>query len=180
DILLYDTEVVPVGEDQRQHIEYTREAAGKFNRTFGETFTIPEERILSGVGTIPGTDGQKMSKSYKNTIPLFGSKNEVEKAVMSIVTDSGGERPENVFAIHALFRTETELEKLYAENAGQYKNLKEILVSDIEEVIAPMRSDRDDITDEDVYAVLKNGAEVAQERAHKKMQDVRDKIGILN
>ena len=79
DILLYDTDVVPVGEDQRQHIEYAREAASKFNIAYGETFTPPQEMILKGVGIVPGTDGQKMSKSYKNTVPLFGSKIEITK-----------------------------------------------------------------------------------------------------
>ena len=88
DILLYDTDVVPVGADQKQHVEYAREAASKFNNAYGETFAEPKEVILKSVGTVPGTDGQKMSKSYKNTIPLFGSKEEISKAVMSIVTDS--------------------------------------------------------------------------------------------
>ena len=180
DILLYDTEIVPVGEDQRQHIEYAREAAGKFNRTFGDTFAAPEERIISGVGTVPGIDGQKMSKSYKNTIPLFGTKDEVAKAVMSIVTDSSGGRPEHVYAIHKLFRSETELEALYAENEGKYKALKDALVEDIESVIAPMRERRTGITDADVRAILADGAEKARARAEAKMADVRKKVGILD
>ena len=156
DILLYDTEIVPVGEDQRQHIEYTREAATKFNNAFGETFVAPEEKILKSVGTIPGIDGQKMSKSYKNTIPLFGTKDEIAKAVMSIVTDSSGDRPENVYAIHKLFKGEDELEALYREKAGSYKELKEALIEDIEAVIAPMREKRESISDDDVRAVLKD------------------------
>lgn len=180
DILLYDTEVVPVGEDQRQHIEYTREAAGKFNRAYGDTFTVPSEHILAGVGTVPGTDGQKMSKSYKNTVPLFGSAKEIERAVMSIVTDSAGDRPEHVYAIHRLFKDENELEPLYAANAGKYKNLKEALAADIEAVIAPMRERRAAITDADVALVLKEGGERARERAAKKMHVVRERIGILN
>lgn len=81
DILLYDVDVVPVGEDQRQHIEYAREAAAKFNTAFGETFKQPKEMILKEVGVIPGTDGKKMSKSYKNTIPLFGTKDEISKEI---------------------------------------------------------------------------------------------------
>lgn len=179
DILLYDTEVVPVGEDQRQHIEYAREAAGKFNRTFGETFTAPEERIFEAVGTVPGTDGQKMSKSYKNTIPLFGTKDEITKAVMGIVTDSSGDRPENVYAIHKLFRPEQELDALYAENAGKYKALKEALIDDIEQMIAPMREKRNNVSDDDVRRVLKEGAEKARTKAETKMAEVREKIGIL-
>ncbi len=178
DILLYDTEVVPVGQDQKQHVEYTREAANKFNLAYGDTFTAPQEMILEGVGVIPGTDGAKMSKSYKNTIPLFGSKEEVQKAVMSIVTDSTGERPRNVYSIHKLFRSEAELEKLYEENKGSYKNLKEALLNDIEALIAPMREKRANITDEQVKSVLRDGAEKARERASAKMIEIHKKIGV--
>lgn len=178
DILLYDTEVVPVGQDQKQHVEYTREAANKFNLAYGDTFTAPQEMILEDVGVIPGTDGAKMSKSYKNTIPLFGSKEEVQKAVMSIVTDSTGERPENVYAIHKLFRSETELEALYEKNKGSYKTLKEALLTDIEALISPMREKRESITDEEVKIVLKDGAEKARTRASAKIEEVRKKIGV--
>ncbi len=178
DILLYNADVVPVGEDQRQHVEYAREAATKFNNAYGETFTTPQELILKSVGIVPGTDGQKMSKSYKNTVPLFGTKDEIAKAVMSIVTDSAGERPENVCAIHKLFRDEESLEVLYAENAGKYKNLKDALIEDIETVVAPMREKREGITDEDVRGVLSNGAERAHAIASKTMRDIREKIGI--
>ena len=107
DILLYDTAVVPVGQDQKQHIEYARDTAEKFNRTFGtETFSLPEPYIVPEVAIVPGTDGQKMSKSYGNTIPLFANSEEIEKAVMGIVTDSSGEYPENVYAIHKLLKSE--------------------------------------------------------------------------
>lgn len=179
DILLYDTEIVPVGEDQRQHIEYTREAANKFNLAYGETFTAPQEKILDAVGVVPGLDGQKMSKSYKNTVPLFGSEEEVQKAVMSIVTDSEGDMPENVYAIHKLFKTEDELVPLYEEHKGKYGELKKLLLADIEAVISPMREKRNSITDDDVRAVLKAGGEKARERAAEKMQDVKAKIGIV-
>ncbi|MEX0917550.1 MAG: tryptophan--tRNA ligase [Candidatus Paceibacterota bacterium] len=178
DILLYDTEIVPVGEDQRQHIEYTREAANKFNNAFGQTFTPPEEHILESVGTVPGTDGQKMSKSYKNTVPLFGTRDEITKAVMSIVTDSSGSHPTHVHAIHRMFRSDLELDALYKANAGQYKVLKEALIEDIDAVIAPMREKRESITDDDVRTILKDGAEKARARASKKMQDVRGKVGV--
>lgn len=178
DILLYDADVVPVGEDQRQHIEYAREAVTKFNNAYGETFTPPAEMILKSVGVVPGTDGQKMSKSYKNTIPLFGTKDEITKAVMSIVTDSSGERPKHVYAIHSLFRTAEELEVLYTEHAGKYKNLKEALIEDIETFVAPMREKRKDITDEVVRQVLKEGGKRAQTQASAKIREVRTKIGI--
>jgi len=178
DILLYDSDIVPVGEDQRQHVEYAREAAAKFNTAFGTTFKEPEELIGKTVGVVPGTDGQKMSKSYKNTIPLFGTKDEISKAVMSIVTDSGADRPENVYAIHKLFKTETELAPLYDANKGKYKILKEALAEDIEALIAPMRERRASITDEEVKKVLADGAQKAKAIASKKMADVRQKVGV--
>ena len=177
DILLYDAEVVPVGEDQRQHIEYTREAANKFNLAYGETFTPPQELILKGVGVVPGIDGEKMSKSYKNTIPLFGTREEIEKAVMSIVTDSSGERPEHVYAIHKLLKTESELASLYEEHKGKYKNLKDALIEDLEAFISPMRERRASITDSNVKEILKDGAERARARASLKMEEVRQKMG---
>lgn len=178
DILLYDTDVVPVGEDQRQHVEYAREAASKFNNAYGETFTPPKEMIYETVGVVPGTDGQKMSKSYKNTIPLFGSTDEISKAVMGIVTDSSGERPEHVYAIHRLFTSESELGRLYDENRGKYKNLKEALIADIESFIGPMREKRESISDKEVANVLKEGSDQARERASAKIAEVRKKIGV--
>src|SRR5581483_8364681 len=121
DILMYDADVVPVGADQKQHVEYARDTAEKFNRIFSEIFKLPEAKILESVATVPGTDGRKMSKSYGNTIPLFASSAEIEKSVMSIVTDSSGDRPENVYAIHKLLRSD--IDSLYEENKGKYKIL---------------------------------------------------------
>jgi tryptophanyl-tRNA synthetase len=181
DIILYDTDVVPVGQDQKQHIEYAREAAMKFNFAFGGTFKEPKEVILDGVAVVPGTDGKKMSKSYGNTIPLFGTKDELAKAVMSIVTDSTGERPENVYAIHKLLPlSQSELDKIYTSPTmkGKYKLIKERLIEDLESFIAPMREKRRSITDGDVLAVLKEGSAKTRELANKKMQDVRAKIGV--
>ena len=178
DILLYNTDYVPVGEDQRQHLEYTREAVTKFNNAYGELLKEPKELILDAVGVVPGTDGAKMSKSYKNTIPLFGSREDVIKAVMSIVTDSSGDRPENVYAIHKLFKTEAELEPLYLEHAGKYKNLKEALIEDIDAFIEPMRAKRASITDDEVKAVLARGAEKAKAVSTQTLAQVRNVIGI--
>ena len=178
DILLYNAEVVPVGEDQRQHIEYSREAATKFNNAYGETFAMPQERILKAVGVVPGTDGQKMSKSYKNTIPLFGTETEVKKAVMSIVTDSDGDHPEHVYAIHALFRSEDELAPIYEEHKGRYGDLKKLLLEDIEAMIGPMREKRATISDDDVADVLATGAAKAHARAAAKMQEIHEKVGL--
>ena len=178
DILLYDADVVPVGADQKQHIEYARDAAQKFNNTFGDTFKLPTEIIPAEVGTVPGIDGQKMSKSYHNDIPLFGTKEEIQEKVMSIVTDSSGEKPQNVYAIHKLFKSEKELDALYEANKGNYKLLKEALIEDIEAVVAPMRAKRESITEEEVKKVLKEGGEKAKQIASAKMADVRKKIGV--
>ena len=178
DILLYDTDIVPVGQDQKQHLEYAREIAAKFNNQYGETFKEPKEHILKEQAIVPGTDGKKMSKSYGNTIPLFGSKDEIAKAVMSIVTDSGGESPSNVYNIHVLFKSEAELAPVYKANKGKYKASKEALITDLEAAIAPMREKRASISDADVKKILAEGGEKARERASKKMADVRQKIGV--
>lgn len=178
DILLYDTDIVPVGADQRQHVEYAREAAAKFNLAYGETFKEPKEKILENVAVVPGTDGQKMSKSYGNTIPLFGSKDEVAKTVMSIVTDSSGDQPANVYAIHKLLKSESELAPLYEKNKGNYKVLKEALIEDLNAFIAPMREMRESLSDNDVKEALKEGGERARAFASLKMKDVRKKIGV--
>jgi tryptophanyl-tRNA synthetase len=183
DILLYDVDMVPVGEDQRQHIEYAREAVTKFNNAYGNLLKEPQELIVQGVGVVPGTDGQKMSKSYKNTIPLFGTKDEIQKAVMSIVTDSSGARPENVYNIHkiiyrALGKGQDELDALYEEHTGKYKILKDTLIEDIETVIGPMRERREKITNSEVLSVLEAGAKKAKEITNIKMEKIRKAIGI--
>jgi tryptophanyl-tRNA synthetase len=178
DILLYDTDIVPVGEDQRQHVEYAREVAKKFNLAYGEIFKAPEERIDKQVATVPGTDGAKMSKSYKNTIPLFATRQEIASAVMSIVTDSGGDVPANVYAIHKLYKTEAELAPLYESNKGKYKALKDALIEDIDAYIAPMREKRAAITDEYIHNVLERGAQKARALASAKMEVVRKAIGV--
>ncbi|MCU0678708.1 MAG: tryptophan--tRNA ligase [Candidatus Pacebacteria bacterium] len=179
DITLYDTDVVPVGEDQRQHLEYTREAVRKVNQAYNtEILKEPETLIIDAVGIVPGTDGTKMSKSYKNTIPLFGTREEIQKAVMSIVTDSSGERPEHVYAIHKLFKTEAELESLYEENKGKYKNLKDALAEDIDAHLAPMRERRNEISDSDVLAVLADGVARAKDVSGPVLKRVRTAIGI--
>jgi tryptophanyl-tRNA synthetase len=145
DILLYGPDIVPVGADQKQHVEIARDIAEKFNYVYGqggETFKLPEPMILKEVAIVPGTDGRKMSKSYGNTIPLFAPYEEIKKCVMGIVTDSSGGIPQNVYAIHKLFRSEEELKTIYEEKAGKYKELKEALIEDIEKFIAPLRAKR--------------------------------------
>lgn len=180
DILMYDPDVVPVGQDQKQHIEIARDIAQKFNNAYGETFKMPKEMIPESVAIVPGTDGQKMSKSYGNTIPLFADYEEIKKCVMSIVTDSSGEKPMNVYNIHKLLRPESELEQIYAENAGKYKILKEILIEDLEKFIAPMREKRKEWESRlpEALAILKSGGEKMKAKASAKMAEVREKIGV--
>lgn len=178
DILLMDADVVPVGKDQQQHLEIARDINDKFTSLYGETFKQPEAKILGDVATVIGTDGEKMSKSYGNTIFLFSTKEEIRKAVMGIVTDSSGGRPENVYKLHRLLKSEAELEKLYSENENNYKILKEALVEDMEAFIAPMRERRGKITEQDVQRVLKEGGERAKKVASEKMEEVRKKVGL--
>ncbi|MFZ2150271.1 MAG: tryptophan--tRNA ligase [Minisyncoccia bacterium] len=180
DILLYEPDIVPVGADQKQHIEIARDTAEKFNRTFGDTFKLPDVMTVEEVAIVPGTDGRKMSKSYGNTIPLFAEHEEIKKSVMSIVTDSSGELPQNVYAIHKLVRSENELKKIYEEKAGKYKELKELLIEDIEKFIAPLREKRKEF-EKDIpkaLAILKSGGEKAKKVASAKMDEVREKIGV--
>lgn len=197
DILLYDTDIVPVGQDQKQHVEFARDTAEKFNRIYGSTpstslginslttsgqiFKLPDVKIIEGVEIVPGTDGRKMSKSYGNTIPLFATDEEIAEKVMSIVTDSSGDRPENVYAIHKLFKSESELTSVYEENKGKYKNLKEILIEDIKSFIAPLRAKRLEISQDDalISKVVESGKEKARAAAGKKMAEVKKAIGVL-
>ncbi|MEI6528250.1 MAG: tryptophan--tRNA ligase [bacterium] len=183
DILIQDADVVPVGRDQKQHVEYARDTAEKFNRIFGqgeEIFKLPEPLILADVETVPGIDGQKMSKSYNNTIPLFAEDEEIKKACLSIVTDSSGELPKNVYAIHKLFRDEDYLKKLYEENKGKYKILKEALMADVIAFVTPIRERRKELAKNipAVLEILKEGGKKANARAEAKMKKVREVIGV--
>lgn len=188
DILLYDADVVPVGQDQKQHIEYTRDTAEKFNRIFGgfdklttgDTFKLPIPIIYENVAVVPGIDGRKMSKSYGNTIPLFASDEDIEKLVMSIVTDSAAGIPTNVYAIHALIKDKASLDALYEEKKGKYKDLKEALITDLKAFIQPLRARREELAHDTEYlkTVLFEGAEKARRVADEKMKKVRMAIGV--
>lgn len=188
DILLYDPDVVPVGKDQKQHIEYARDTAQKFNSIFGDTFKIPQERIPKSIATIPGIDGRKMSKSYNNTIPLFASNEEIDKAVMSIVTDSKeatepkDPATDNIFALHIFFSIKQlpELEKKYKEGTISYKESKELLAENIKSFIMPLREKRKELQSNKDYVlkILREGGEIAKEKAEDKMKDVRKKVGV--
>ncbi|KKQ85831.1 MAG: Tryptophan-tRNA ligase [Parcubacteria group bacterium GW2011_GWF2_38_8] len=180
DILLYSPDVVPVGADQKQHVEIARDTAEKFNRIFGDTFKIPEPVIMKDMAIVPGTDGRKMSKSYGNTIPLFAEYKEIKKCVMGIVTDSDEGIPKNVYAIHNLLRSAAELLPVYKNKIGKYKELKELLVEDMEKFIKPLREKRK-VFAEDIpgaLKILKAGGEKAKKIASKKMEEVRGKIGV--
>jgi tryptophanyl-tRNA synthetase len=190
DILMYNADVVPVGKDQIQHIEMTREIAGKFNRAYNiELFKAPKEYVIGDVAVVPGTDGQKMSKSYGNVIPLFGTDEEIKKAVMGIVTDSA--RPEDkknpdensVYKIHTLFLNEEEgrvLRARYEEGGLSYKEAKESLLADLLRYIGPMREKYDyyQTHQEEVYAILEEGKRKANEKAERMMREVRGVVGL--
>jgi tryptophanyl-tRNA synthetase len=181
DIVMYDTHFVPVGQDQVQHVEIAREVVRKFHGRYGDdVFVEPEALVIPSVAVVPGTDGQKMSKSYGNTIPLFGTDEEIKKAVMGIVTDSGSDIPTNVYAIHKLFKSESELKDLYEEKKGKYKDLKEALLSDILEMVTPMRKRREEYAKNPklVTEILRKGAEKAHAKAQAKMELVRKMVGL--
>ncbi len=189
DILIQDADIVPVGADQKQHVEYARDTAIKFNNAFGETFKLPEPRILKEVATVPGIDGKKMSKSYSNIIPLFGTDEQIRKAVMSIITDSKApadpKNPDecNIFAIHKLFLKGEELESLrkrYEEGGLGYKEAKDMLYEKLIAFITPMREKREYYENniEEVKKILKEGAIKAKENIKAKMELIRNNVGV--
>ncbi len=190
DILINKTNVVPVGEDQRQHIEYTRDIAEKFNTTYKKIFPIPEGIIPKSEGYIVGTDGRKMSKSYNNTVPLFASHSEIKESVMKIPTDSKRvEDPKDpdscsVVKIHSLISSKKEndlLRKRYTEGGVGYKESKDILIESLNNYLKPFRERRKHYKEnpQDVEKILKNGAKKIRKRASETMREVRDVIGIL-
>jgi tryptophanyl-tRNA synthetase len=189
DILLYQSELVPVGKDQKQHLEITRDLAIRFNNTYGDVFTIPEEIIPEAVAVVPGLDGQKMSKSYNNTIPIFGNPKSIRKTVMSIVSDSTPmEEPKdpskcNIFALYKLFATPEELAQMEANYRGGnygYGHAKQALFEKMQEHFAPMQARRDELAaDPDyVWDILRDGAARARVEAEKTMEKVRAAVGL--
>lgn len=189
DILLYDADVVPVGQDQKQHVEIARDTAEKFNFNYGETFKLPEPLIMEGVKTIVGLDGQKMSKSYNNTIPLFADETELKRLVMTIKTDSKGvEEPKNpeecnIFALHKLFTPAdklAEIKKRYVEGGIGYKESKDLLFESMNNYLKPLREKRKEIAKDPakVIAILKKGGEIARAQAQAKMANIKAKVGI--
>jgi len=188
DILLYSPDVVPVGKDQKQHIEFARDTAIKFNNTYGETFKLPKEVIPEEAAVIPGVDGQKMSKSYNNVIPLFGSDEEIDKAVMSITSDSTpkGEpldpATDITFKLHQHFSKDQveELRERYLKGDIGYKESKEILAENIKNLICPMRSKYNALLNNPgkIEKILEEGGKKAKKVAEKKMKEVKNAVGV--
>jgi tryptophanyl-tRNA synthetase len=189
DILLYDSEVIPVGKDQIQHVEITRDIAIKFNNDFGDMFKIPEFKVDEEVSTVPGLDGAKMSKSYGNTIDIFCTEKELKKATSRIVTDSTPmEEPKNpftcnVYALAKLFLENDELLSLqarYAKGGEGYGHFKATLTTLIWDYFAPAREKRAYYLDhkDEVMAILDEGARKARRIASEKMRLIRDVVGI--
>ncbi len=188
DILLYQSELVPVGKDQKQHLEVARDIAMRFNNVFGETFVIPEPAIEEDVATVPGTDGQKMSKSYGNTIPIFLDGKALKKSVMSIQTDASPveavKNPKacNLFQLFKLFAPAdrlAEVERLYLEGGAAYGYIKLELVDLISNYFADARKRREELLRDPgtIREILARGAEKAREKATPTLDLVRDRVG---
>ena len=190
DILIYQSDLVPVGKDQKQHLEITRDLAIRFNQVYKkDVFKIPEPIISESVAVVPGTDGQKMSKSYNNTIELFGEEKAIRKKIMSIPTDSTPmEEPKdpdkcNIFALYKLFSTQEQIDALAAKyRAGNfgYGHAKQALFEAYMEFFAPMRKRREELLKDPGYIedVLKKGAERANAVAAVTMDKVRRTVGL--
>ena len=190
DILMYGADIVPVGADQKQHIEYARDIAGFYNRAYDvEYFKLPKEFIVESVATIPGIDGQKMSKGYNNHLELFCSDEDLKKRVMSIVTDSATpeekKNPDtnNIYNIHKHFLDEDENAVLRGkfENGGYgYKQAKEDLLITIMKWREGKKEVFDDLVahPEKVMAILKEGGVQAKKKAEETMRDVRRQVGL--
>lgn len=189
DILLYDANIVPVGKDQKQHIEITRDIAGSFNNTYGEIFVIPEGKIEEDVATIPGIDGQKMSKSYGNTLDIFEDEKSLKKKVMKIVTDSTPvEDPKdpdtcNVYSLYKLFASESQLNTMretYLKGGTGYGQVKKELLDILIEYFRPYRENRRIYENDrqEVYNILKRGADKTRNIASVTLKRVKDAVGI--
>src|SRR6266480_537164 len=189
DILIYDSDIVPVGKDQKQHIEITRDLAVKMNERFGEIFRLPEARIQAATEVVPGIDGQKMSKSYGNNIDIFGDEKEMRKRVMSIVTDSTPvDAPKDpatstIFKLYSLVSSKDEIAAMreqFLKGGTGYGDFKKQLFEKLWEYFAPMRKRREEILADNSYIddVLARGAERANEVADQVMKRVREAVGL--
>jgi len=186
DIILYDAHLVPVGKDQKQHVEYARDIAGKFNHMFGDTFILPESMIQKEVATVPGIDGRKMSKSYNNYIGMFDDTATILKKVKRIPTWAFAiEDPKdpdacNVYNIFKLFLNKEEdivLRKRYTDGGLSYKVIKHELAAYISDFLAPIQEAYATISDEQVKNILAAGAKHVEKISEKKIADVYTKVG---
>ena len=191
DILIFDSQLVPVGADQKQHIEVTRDIAQYFNNIYGETFVLPKEHILESAAVVPGIDGRKMSKSYNNTIEIFEAEGQVKKKVMRIVTDSTPvSEPKdcekcNVFAILKLVASENELAEWktkYEQGGTGYGDVKKRVAELLIEYFAPYRQKRAELEKNMDYVekVLEDGAVRAKVVAKKTLAKARKAVGLIN
>ena len=189
DILLYQAERVPVGKDQKQHLEVARDLAIKFNNEYGETFTVPEPAIDENTATVPGIDGQKMSKSYGNTIPIFLEGKELKKRVMAIETDATPvEAPKdpdtcNLYKIIKLFASPSrmaEIHKLYVEGGAAYGYLKLELLDLLNDKFGEARRKKKELLDDPagLRAILRRGGDKARAKAMVTLDLVRDRVGL--
>ena len=189
DILLFNSDIVPVGKDQKQHLEMTRDIAIKFNNIFGDIFTIPEIEIDDSNDIIVGIDCKKMSKSYNNTIPIFGNHDSINNQVMNIVTDSAGlndikDTNTPLFKIYSLFlddESKKELHERYNTPGLKYMEVKKELVDVIINYFAHQRKRRDElIANEDKVNDLMNlGKTKAQKIARETLSHVKQAVGLL-
>jgi tryptophanyl-tRNA synthetase len=191
DILLYESDVVPVGQDQKQHLEITRDVAAKFNEIYGQVLKIPEPRIREEVATVVGLDGQKMSKSYGNTIEIFAPEKVLRKKVMGIVTDSTPvETPKDptnsiILQLYRLFSSPEEVEAMtqsFRAGGTGYGEYKKQLFEVLWNAFEPMRKKRAELESDLNYveSVLRRGAERALATAQQTMAKVRSAVGLLN
>ena len=189
DILLYDADVVPVGKDQLQHLEMTRDIAGSFNHLMGDTLTLPKSKVSESVMIVPGIDGKKMSKSYNNTINIFTEEKLLKKQIMSIITDSLGledaKNPSscNVFKIFKLLANESqikEMERKYMKGGFGYGHAKNELLDLIIEKFSKEREIYFELMSkpEKIEQKLKEGSEKARKIASSVLLRVKNKLGI--
>ena len=190
DILLYDSNQVPVGKDQKQHLEVTRDLAVKFNETFGEgSVVIPEPIIREDTAVVIGLDGRKMSKSYGNTLPIFGEEKPLKKLIMKIPTDSTPvEEPKPIenstlLALYKLFANETDYQTMIADHQRGgvgYGDLKKRLAEAYWDFFAPMRQRRAEILADPGFVdqVLADGAARAREESAKVLDRIRKAVGL--
>jgi tryptophanyl-tRNA synthetase len=189
DILAYDSNIVPVGQDQVQHIEVCRDLANSFNHLFGESFVLPEARLLSTAAKVPGTDGEKMSKSYNNTIELFEDPKTLRKKIMRIATDSRAmeesKDPESdhLYMLFKLFGAPaqiTEMAEMYRRGGFGYGEVKKQLADAAEHYFAEARAKRQELADrpDTVKDILADGARRAREQANKVLARAEDACGL--